>query len=568
MLAVLVCGYKIFRSGIISILNFRFSEKTLITIASVASLFINEAIEALLILVFFRIGESLEKIAKGETRKSINKISKIIPDSANLIFNNTESKVPSMSLSVGDIFIVHPFERIPCDGTIIEGETYLNLSAITGESLPVLANVGSCVLSGSINTTGTIKVKTEKIAKESMAGKILNLIESGTKNKAKVETVVGKFSQKYTLVVILIAMLLFFIPILLFGMGNFIFILKRSLSFLVTSCPCSIVISVPLAFFCGIGKSASLNILFKGSKYIEALSKVNTIFLDKTGTLTKGSLEIERIYMFAEEYQESDVLNLCANAEFYSCHPIAKALVEKAGLRKSKTKNTKEFPGYGIKTTINDEEILCGNLKFLKENGVKLNNEPVDITLYLAVNNNLVGGINFYDELKPTSKETIKKLHKMNINAIILSGDKKEPTQKIAEKCGIPEFYSGLMPEDKLSILNKNNGSNFAFVGDGINDSPAIASVNCGIAVGTGSDIALETAGIVLLSDIALLPKAIQLAKKTMSIIKLNFYFAICVKMLVLLFSFLFFMPTYLAVFADVGVTLISVVNAVSLGRR
>ena len=562
--SVLVCGFSIFVSGTHSALKFKFSEKTLITIASIGSIFINGPIESLLILILFRISESLEKIAKSKSKKDINNISKIMPDTAHLLLNGTEKKVMAKELKIGDIFIVYPFEKIPCDGTIIEGKTYLTLSAITGESLPVLANVGSKVLSGSINTSSTIKVRTDNIAKESTAGKILNLIENGIKNKAKTETFINKFSHRYTLTIILFSIIIFFVLLFILGVNNFNTVLKRSLTFMVTSCPCSIVISVPLAFFYGIGKSANLKILFKGSKYLESLSKISTIFLDKTGTLTKGTLEVEKIYSFDEKFRESDVLNICANVEFYSAHPIARALIKKAKLKKtSGVKNIKEIPGYGVKALMNDEEILCGKLKLLRENDIVLDSAvPDNLMLYLAIDGKVVGGVNFCDSLREKSKETIKKLKTMGIKSIVLSGDKKETTKKISHNCGISEFYSDLMPEDKLNILNKfkKNNSVTAFIGDGINDAPTLAAADCGIAMGIGNSATVEAAGVVLLNgDISLLPKAVEISRKIMKTIKSNIYFALFVKLLVLFRAAFFYVPTYLAIFADVGVTLISI---------
>ena len=570
VLSVLVCGFNIFVAGLRSVTKLKFSEKTLITIASVGSVIINESFEALLVLIFFRIGESLEEIAKSKSKEDIRKISKILPDTAHLFSNGTEKEITATKLNPGDIFIVYPFEKIPCDGTIIEGKTYLNLNAITGESMPVLADVGSKVLSGSINTNSTIKIKTEKIAKESAAGRILKLIENGIKNKAKTETYINRFSRKYTIFVILTSVILFFVFLYIFGLNNFNKVLKKSLAFMVTSCPCSIVISVPLTFFYGIGKSANLKILFKGSKYLEALSRINTVFLDKTGTLTKGNLEVEKIYSFDKNFSNEDVLNICASSEIYSVHPIAKALEKKSNLEDvSKVKNIEEFPGFGVKAIMDGKEILCGNLKLLKENGVYIENTiPKNLMLYLALEKVLVGGISFSDYLNEKSKETIKKLKTMGIKSVILSGDKTKITKDIANDCGISEFYSNLVPEDKLNILNKYRKKNVttAFIGDGINDAPSLASADCGIAIGLRNSVVTESAGVVFLNnDISLLPKAIEISKKVMKTVKFNICFSILVKMLVLSLAAFLTIPTYLAIFADVAVTLISIRNAIRI---
>lgn len=566
LFSVCVCGYKIFLDGFFSTLKLKFSEKTLITIASLASIFIGETEEAFMLLLLFKVGETLENIAKSKSRQNINKISEIMPDTANLLVEGEEKSVLAISLKVGDVFCVHPFQKIPCDGVILEGESSANLSNINGESLPQTVSPGDEVFSGSLNNSGTIKVRVTRIAKESFAGKILNLIENSLKNKANTESFISKFSHKYTAAVIFLSVVLFFVSLVL-NLGDINIILRRSLIFLVASCPCSMVISIPLAFFHGIGKSAKSKVLFKGSKYIESLAKINTIFLDKTGTITKNTLEVEKVYSFSK-LKEEQVLELCASIEFYSSHPVAKAIKNKVTLSRSSAQNIEEIPGFGIKGTLNGYEIICGNFLLVKKYKADVKNVVPNLPLYLVINGQVAGGIRFKDSIKNNAKAMVRDLAKMHINSIILSGDKKEFVEKVAKECKIKTFFSDLLPQSKLDILKKykSKGSVVAFVGDGINDAPSLAFADCGISMALGSTAAVESSGVILLNDnISLIPKAIKFSKKVMSTVKFNICFAIFLKFLVLFLSLFFYLPMWIAVFSDVGVTLISVLNALKI---
>jgi len=566
LFSVCVCGYKIFLDGFFSTLKLKFSEKTLISIASLASIFIGETEEAFMLLFLFKVGETLESIAKSKSRQSINKISEIMPDTANLLVEGEEKSVLATSLKVGDIFCVHPFQKIPCDGVILEGESSVNLSNINGESLPQTVFPGNEVFSGSLNNSGTLKVKVTKIAKESFAGKILNLIENSLKNKANTESFISRFSHKYTAAVIFLSVALFFVSLVL-KLGDIPIILRRSLIFLVASCPCSMVISIPLAFFHAIGKSAKSKVLFKGSKYIESLAKIDTVFLDKTGTITKNILEVEKVYSFSK-LKEEQVLELCANIEFYSSHPIAKAIKNEVTLNRSFAQNIEEIPGFGVKGTLNGYELICGNFLLLKKYKFNIKNIVPDLPMYLVINGQVAGGIKFKDSIKDDAKAVVRDLSKINISSIILSGDKKKLVEKVAKNCNIKTFFGDLLPQDKLEILRKYKfkGSVIAFVGDGINDAPSLAFADCGISMGLGSTAAVESSGVILLNDnISLIPKAIKFSKKVMNTVKFNIYFSIALKFLVLFFSLFFYLPMWIAVFADVGVTLISVLNALKI---
>ena len=566
LFSVFICGYKIFLDGFFSTLKLKFSEKTLISIASLASIFIGETEEAFMLLFLFKVGETLESIAKSKSRQNINKISEIMPDTANLLVEGEEKSVLATSLKVGDIFCVHPFQKIPCDGVILEGESSVNLSNINGESLPQTVFPSNEVFSGSLNNSGTIKVRVTRIAKESFAGKILNLIENSLKNKANTESFISRFSHKYTAAVIFLSVALFFVSLVL-KLGDIPIILRRSLIFLVASCPCSMVISIPLAFFHAIGKSAKSKVLFKGSKYIESLAKIDTVFLDKTGTITKNILEVEKVYSFSK-LKEEQVLELCANIEFYSSHPIAKAIKNKVTLNRSFAQNIEEIPGFGVKGTLNGYEIICGNFLLVKKYKADVKNVVPNLPLYLVINGQVAGGIRFKDSIKNNAKAMVRDLAKMHINSIILSGDKKEFVEKVAKECKIKTFFSDLLPQSKLDILKKykSKGSVVAFVGDGINDAPSLAFADCGISMGLGSTAAVESSGVILLNDnISLIPKAIKFSKKVMNTVKFNIYFSIALKFLVLFFSLFFYLPMWIAVFADVGVTLISVLNALKI---
>ena len=565
--AVVLCGFEIFKAGFLSTLKLKFSEKTLITIASLAAIFIGNATESLFLLIFFKLGETLEDVAKSESRGNMNKISKIMPDTAHLFLENNEKIVSATSLKVGDVFVVYPFERIPCDGIVLEGTSSVNMSNITGESLPIDIYKGTKVFSGSVNMSGTIKIKAEKVAAESFAGKILKLIENGTKNKTKTENFISMFSQKYTVYVIFTSFLIFFISLFL-KLGNFESILRRALTFLVASCPCSIVISVPLAFFYGIGKSAKKSILFKGSKYIETLAKIDTIFFDKTGTITEDSLKIDNVHSFCKLPKEK-ILYYCANLEFYSTHPIAKSLKEKVNLKKSIAKNVLEIPGFGVKGEVDGHNLICGNLSLVKESKIDITQDtPQNLLLYLVIDNKISGGISFKDSIRKSAKTTVKELCKLGIRSIILSGDKIETTKRVAKECAIKDFFGDLLPQGKLDILKnfKSKGYIMAFVGDGVNDAPSLIFADCGISMGLGSSAAIDSSGVILLNnDISLLPESIKISRKVMNTIKFNVYFAVFFKFFVMLISLFFPVPMYLAVFADVGINLISILNALKI---
>lgn len=567
VLSVFLIGYKYIVNGFFSALKLKLSEESLISFSSVAAVCIGEAFEAFLLLFFFIIGETLEDVAKEHSRKNITELSQIVPNVTNLFVNNNVKQVDSSLVKAGDYFFVYPFEKIPCDGIIIEGKSKVNNSFITGESELVDVFPGEEVPSGSINTFGSLKIKAINAAAESAAGRILKLIEKGTKNKAKTERFISKFSRIYMSCVFLISFFLF-VFVLFFCSSSLEVALRRSMSFMVASCPCSIVISVPLALFQGIGESAKKGILFKGSKYLEQLNRVNVFFFDKTGTLTENRLKIDRVYSFSS-FTENEVLSLFAAVEAHSKHPIAEMFneVRDANLY-NVVENVAEFPGYGVKAKIGEEEVICGNLDLLKKNDIQISNKIVDLPIYIAMAGKIIGGLKFKSKMRDSAAKVVEELAKLNIRSVILSGDSQNKTEEIAKKCKIKEFYFSLLPENKLEILNnaQKRGYSVAFLGDGANDAPSLAAADCGIAMGLGSDIALESAGIVLKnSDIALLPHAVKISKRVINKIRNNVAFAICVKIFVLFFSFFSNIPLWLAVFADVGVTIISVLNSTKI---
>ena len=560
--SVLICGYNVFFDGIKSILKVKMDEKSLMTIAIISAFFIGEIVEAVIVVLLFRIGAFLENKAINKSRHGINSLAKIIPDTAWLVLDNKEKKVPIKDLNIDDMFSVHPFERIPCDGIIISGFSALDLSALTGESLPVLVSPGKEVLSGSINTSGLLFIKATKTPENSAASRILKLIESASQNRADTENIITRFARIYTPIVVSLALILILLFPLL-GLGPTALWIKRALVLLVASCPCAIVISIPLAFYSAVGAASRFGVLFKGGKYIETLATADSIVFDKTATLTTGKLSVTKVYCF-DNIAEDEILKISASVEMYSDHPIARAIKEKVNSETLKPINhIIEVAGFGIKTKIESDEIMCGRRELFENNGFDIKSFP-KLPFYISINKKIVGGIDFADTLRDNTQETIANLKNLGIkNIAILSGDSKESTSSAAEKCGIYEYYYKLMPEDKLEIFRKikEKSKKTIFVGDGINDTPTLASADCGIAMGFGSTAAIEAGDIILTNDnINNIPKAILLARKTLAIIKFNIAFSLFIKFVVLILAILGFAPMWLAVLADTGITVISVI--------
>lgn len=564
VVAAFVCGREIFLKGLKSIFKLKFDEKALLTLAVFAAFFLGEIIEAVLVILLFRIGEFLENRAVQNSQNSIKEFSKIIPDQVNLLVNGKEKKVDAEKIGPGDIFLVSPFERIPCDGVVLDGVSEIDQSAITGESLPITVEPRSNVLAGCINTYGTLTMKATHAVKESAVSRILNLIENAVGNKSNSENIITKFAKIYTPLVLILAILIALIPPIL-NLGDFYIWLKRALVLLVASCPCAIVISVPLAFCTGIGLASKFGVLFKGGKFLELLSKVDLIAFDKTATLTKGELSIDNIYSF-NDFNKKEVLKIAASLERHSSHPIAKAIIKSYSKDSFlEVKNLTEIPGLGIKGEIDNKEVLCGKRELFLKSDINLAGCP-NMFVYLSIEKKILGGISLKDNIRDDAKSTISELKKLGVkNLAILSGDDKLATEKIAKKCGIDNFYYKLMPEDKLKIFNnlKKNSKVSAFVGDGINDAPTLVSSDCGIAMGFGTSVAVESGDVILTGDnINVLSKAIILSRKVISMIKFNITLSLIIKFFVLVLACFGLAPMWLAVLADTGLTLIAILNS------
>lgn len=571
IIAYIIVGLEIIRKALRNIFRGKvFDENFLMTVATVGAFGIGEFPEAVAVMLFYQVGELFQSYAVDKSRKSIASLMDIRPDYANIEKDGKVLKVDPDDVNIGDIIIIKPGEKVPLDGTVIEGNTSLDTKALTGESLPREASPGDEILSGSINISGLIKVKVSKEYGESTVSKILDLVENASSKKSKSENFITKFAQYYTPIVVIIAVLLVVVPVVFFG-GEFSDWIYRALSFLVVSCPCALVISIPLSFFGGIGGASKMGILIKGSNYLEAIASTEIIVFDKTGTLTEGIFEVQKIN--PKDIDENDLLENAAYAECYSNHPISLSIKRAYGkqIDKSKIKSTEELSGRGIVAIINGKNVLVGNEKLLNENNIEFEkNNDVGTILYVAIDNKYVGNIVIADKIKEDAKDSIMSLKKSNIKqAVMLTGDRKAVGENVAGILGIDKVYTELLPDGKVEkveelLKEKSEKGKLAFVGDGINDAPVLALADIGIAMGgLGADSAIEAADIVLMTDEpSKIVDTIRLSKKTMKIVKENIIFAISVKVLVLILSAIGISTMWEAVFADVGVSIIAILNA------
>ena len=545
-----------------------FDENFLMSIATLGAFSIKEFPEAVMVMILYQVGEYFQDKAVDKSRKSISTLMDIRPDYANIEQNGELVKKFPDAVNVGDVIVVKTGEKIPLDGVVVDGSAVVDTSALSGESLPRSLKVGDNAISGCINTNGVIKIKVSKKFEESTVSKILELVENASKNKSKAENFITKFAKIYTPAVVLGAVLLVVIP-LMFG-GVFSVWFQRALTFLVISCPCAIVISVPLGFFAGIGGASRVGILVKGSAYVEALSRPYAVVFDKTGTLTKGSFVVTEFNSVGISKEE--LIEISAKAEAYSNHPIALSIKKAYGkpIDNHEISDVEEIAGNGVKVLLNGEEILVGNLKLMEKFGVTCNiSNAVGTVVYVAKNRIFVGYIVISDELKDDSAEGVKVLKKLCDKVVMLSGDGFSAVQNVAQKLGIEDFYAQLLPENKVEkleeiIVEKPRKKSVIFVGDGINDAPVLMRADIGIAMGgLGSDAAIEAADVVIMDDkISKVSLAIKLSKRTMTIVFQNIIFALGVKALFLICGALGFVTMWGAVFADVGVTLIAVLNS------
>ncbi len=569
IVAFIIIAYDIFFELVIGIFKKEFeSEKFLMLLASIGAFAINEAHEAVAVMLLYQLGEFLQDLAVEKSKSSIVKLMDIRPDFARLVKENDQEIVNPNKVNIGEIICVLAGEKIALDGIVVDGSSSLDTSALTGESLPKEVKTSDEVLSGSINLTSTIFVKVTKVYEESTVSKIIKLVEESENSKAKSENFIKKFAKIYTPVVVAMATILAVLPPLILG-GDWLTWISRALMLLVISCPCALVISIPLSFFAGIGGASKNGILIKGANHIETLANAKTIAFDKTGTLTKGSFSVCAIH--PNKIKDSELIKLAALAESESNHPIALSL--KANYKKTtnsnQVKHTETLAGLGVKATINKDEVLVGNFKLMQKYNIACEKQTSNNAIvYVSKNNKFVGWIEIADTIKPTSTSAITSLKQLGINRLaILSGDKTENTQKVANELFINEYYAELLPEDKAKIFtqikSETKGSTL-FVGDGINDAPVLKLADAGIAMGAlGSDVAIEAADVALMDDSPQkIADAIKISRKTMRLVKQNIIFTISFKILMLALGAFGIASMWLALFADVGVSLLAVLNS------
>ena len=573
----LVIGYDILLKAIKNIKRGKiFDENFLMAFATIGAICINELAEAVTVMLFYQIGELFQDYAVNKSRKSIIELMDIRPDYANVIREDKHIKINPTLVKVGEIILVKPGEKIPLDGIVVEGTSMLNTLALTGESVPRRVNVNDEVLSGCINNDGILKIKVTKNFNNSTVSKILDLVENASSRKSNSENFISKFAKYYTPTVVIIAVILAIFPPLILNQSFSIWI-YRALSFLVVSCPCALVVSIPLSFFAGLGSSSQIGVLVKGSNYLEALSNVNVIVCDKTGTLTEGVFEVQEISPV--DISKDELLKYATYAESFSNHPISLSLKNSYD-KKINTKkiiDTKEISGKGVYAKIEGKDILVGNEKLMNEYKIKFKKSNfIGTIIYVAIDNKYAGYIGISDKIKDDSYKAIKLFKINNINKIImLTGDKDEISKNVYNELKLDGYYSELLPQDKVKIVEdltkeKSNEDKLLFIGDGINDAPVLALSDIGVAMGgIGSDAAIEAADVVIMTDeISKIADAIDISKKTMKIVKENIIFAISVKIIVLILSMLGIVTMWSAVFSDVGVSVLAILNALRILKK
>ena len=577
MIPYLVIGYDILKKAFKGILNKQvFDENFLMAVATVGAILLGDYSEGVAVMLFYQIGELFQSYAVGKSRRNISELMDIRPDYANIEKDGTLEQVDPDEVEIGTIIVVQPGEKVPIDGVITEGTSTLNTSALTGESLPRDAKAGDEVISGCINMTGLLKIRTTKEFGESTVSKILELVENSSSRKSKSENFISKFAKYYTPAVCYGALALAFIPpivLLIMGKpamwGDWIY---RALTFLVISCPCALVISIPLSFFAGIGGASNQGILVKGSNYLETLAQTKYVVFDKTGTMTQGVFEVSGIHH--NEMPDEKLLEYAALAECSSSHPISKSLQKAYGkpIDRNRVTDIEEISGNGVIAKVDGISVAAGNTKLMDRLGIAYQDcHHVGTVVHMAIDGKYAGHILISDIIKPHAKEAIAELKKAGISkTVMLTGDSKRVADQVAEELGIQEVYSELLPADKVSrveeLLNqKSEKDKLAFVGDGINDAPVLSRADIGIAMGAlGSDAAIEAADIVLMDDDPLkISKAIKIARKCIRIVYENIYFAIGIKVLCLILGALGIANMWMAIFADVGVMIIAVLNAI-----
>lgn len=572
LLSYLIVGFEIVKKAFKNIKKGKvFDENFLMTVATIGAIAIGEYPEAVAVMLFYQIGELFQSYAVDKSRRTIASLMDIRPDFANLKNGSEIEKVDPDKVKIGDIIVVKPGEKIPLDGIVVDGDTMIDTSMLTGESVPRRAEVNSEVISGCINQTGAIEVKVTKEYSDSTVSKILDLVENASNRKAKAENFISKFAKVYTPTVVCIALALAILPPLILHQ-EFSTWVYRALSFLVVSCPCALVISIPLSFFGGIGGASKMGVLIKGSNYIESLSKVDVVVFDKTGTLTEGVFDVQKVKP-ENGITADELIEMAALAESMSNHPIASSILRKyeKELDNLRVDDYEEITGKGIKAKVDGKEVLIGNTKLMNDNGITFEkSNDVGTVLYVAIDNVYSGHILISDKIKEDSKRAVEYLKKSGVNQIVmLTGDRKEVGEHVSNILNIDKYFAELLPNDKVDRLeellkNRDENKTVIAAGDGMNDAPILAMADVGVAMGgLGSDAAIEAADVVIMTDEpSKIVSAIKLANKTMRIVKENIAFAIIVKVLILILCAIGIGTMWEAVFADVGVSIIAILNA------
>lgn len=567
----LIIGYDIVYKAVRNISHGQvFDENFLMMVATVGAFGVQEFSEAVAVMLFYQVGELFQSYAVGKSRQSISAMMDICPEYANIEQNGVLTQVDPDDVEVGDIIVIKPGERIPLDGVVIEGESLVDTAALTGESVPRSAKAGDEIISGCVNGSGTLKVKVTKEFDDSTVAKILELVENASSKKAKVENFITKFAKYYTPVVTIGAVVLALVPPLVLG-GGFAEWIQRACIFLVISCPCALVISVPMGFFGGIGAASKVGVLVKGSNYLEAVAEMTTIVFDKTGTLTKGEFKVAQIQ--PQGMTETELLEIAVLGEGYSTHPIANSIREAYGKTPDmkRTENANEIAGHGISITVDNKAVLIGNEKLMKKEGIAYTPcQSCGTVVYVACDGKFAGTLVISDTVKDGAKEAISAMKQVGVKkCVMLTGDRKEAAMEVAKELGIDEVHAELLPADKVAqverlLREKPKKEKLAFVGDGINDAPVLTRADIGIAMGSmGSDAAIEAADVVLMDDdVRKIASIVRISRKTLSIVKQNIVFALGVKAIVLLLGAFGAANMWEAVFADVGVSVIAILNS------
>ena len=577
VIAYIIVGYDIVLKAVRNIFKGKvFDENFLMTVATIGAFCIGEFPEAVAVMLFYQIGELFQSYAVDRSRKSVASLMDIRPDYANVYREDEIERVDPDEVNIGEIILVKPGEKIPLDGIVVDGESMLNTQALTGESVPRKVTVNDEVLSGCINNDGILKIKVSKEFEESTVSKILDLVENASSRKSKSENFISKFAKYYTPIVVIVSVALAVIPPLVIKEALFSDWLYRALSFLVVSCPCALVISIPLSFFGGIGAASKIGVLIKGSNYLEALASAEIVVCDKTGTLTEGVFKVQKIKAIG--YSDDELLRYAAYAEGFSNHPISISLKQAYNkeINEKLVTETQEISGKGVLAKVDGKMVLVGNEKIMKEYNIKFQkSEETGTIVYVAINDEFAGTILIADKIKEDSYKAVKLFKNNNVKKVVmLTGDRDNISESVANELNLDEYHAELLPQDKVSwveklMTQKSSNGKLVFIGDGINDAPVLALSDIGVAMGAlGSDAAIEAADVVIMTDEpSKIANSIQISKKTMRIVKQNILFAITVKIIVLILSALGIASMWSAVFADVGVSVLAILNALRILR-